>query len=351
MKVGIVCPYDWSVPGGVKTHILGLAASLNKRGVETEVLAPATREEEGIYPVGSAVPIPANGSISRICFSNSARKKIRKRLGIGDIDLVHAHEPAIPSASMLALLGSEIPSVGTFHASAPRSAGYAIARPVLARVLGRLEERIVVSPAARALIERYFPAEYHVIPNGVEFGRYSEGKPREVLEALKPFVLFLGRAEPRKGYPVLVEAMKIVRVKLDVRLVVAGPSRPALLPPWAHYIGAVSEEAKPDAYASADVYCAPSVGGESFGVVLMEAMAAGAPVVCSDLEAYREATGGAALHARVAEAADLAEKLIQVLVDVSLQTELREKGRERSKQFDWEVLCGKVMDVYQAALS
>lgn len=351
MKVGIVCPYDWSTPGGVKTHIAGLAKSLNKQGVETEILSPSNSVEKDIYRLGSTIPIPANGSISRICFSNKARKRIRDRLEKADIDVLHLHEPLIPSTSMLALLSSVIPSVATFHASAPRSLGYALAKPVLGRVARRLEERIVVSPSAEALIGRYFHGDYHVIPNGVEFGRFSQGKAQEILKSLKPFVLFLGRAESRKGYPVLVDAMKILRAERDVGLVVAGPSRPEFLPPWAHYIGGVSEEDKPNVYASADVYCAPSLGGESFGIVLMEAMAAGAPVVCSDLDAYKEAAGGAAILAKAAHPVDLAEKLEQVLNDKSLQAKLREKGRARSKQFDWDVLSEEVRELYEAALS
>jgi phosphatidylinositol alpha-mannosyltransferase len=351
MKVGIVCPYDWGTPGGVKTHIWGLAGALDRNGIETEILAPSNSQEKDIYRLGSTVSIPANGSIARICFSNRARTRIRERLGRGDIDLLHLHEPLIPSTSMLALLTSEIPSVATFHASAPRSFGYAVAKRLLARMARRLEERIVVSPSARNLISKYFEGNFHVIPNGVEYARYSVGKPKEVLESIKPFVLFLGRAESRKGYPVLIDAMKILRAEHDIGLVVAGPSRPDFLPPWAHYIGTVSEEDKPNVYASADLYCAPSLGGESFGVVLLEAMAAGVPVVCSDLHAYVEAAGGAAVHARVAEPADFAEKLALVLTDRRLQSELREKGRERAKQFDWDLLSERVREVYEAALS
>ncbi len=351
MKAGIVCPYDWSTPGGVKTHITGLAKSLNEHGVETEIFSPSNSEEEDIYRLGSTIPIPANGSISRICFSSNARKRILDRLQKADIDLLHLHEPLIPSASMLALLASDLPAIATFHASAPRSFGYAIARPFLARLARRLKERIVVSHSAKALVERYFQGEYHVIPNGVEFGRLSHGKPQETLKSLKPFVLFLGRAETRKGYPILVDAMKILRAEHEVQLVVAGPSRPEILPAWAHYLGGVREEDKPDVYATADVYCAPSLGGESFGIVLMEAMAAGAPVVCSDLEAYKEAAGGAAVLAKTSSPVDLAEKLELVLKDKNLQVKLREKGRDRSKQFDWDVLSLEVKELYEAALS
>ena len=351
MKVGIVCPYDWSVPGGVKSHIIGLTAALRDEGLEVEIMAPASKTEDGMFAVGGSIPIPANGSIARICFSNSARRKLRTRLDRGDIDVLHLHEPAIPSVSMLALGASALPSVATFHASAPSSLGYAVARPFLSRLLQKLDSRVVVSDAARSLIGRYFPGEYQLVPNGIEYSRFAGARPLDVLAPLKPFVLFLGRSEPRKGYPVLLEAMKIVRASLDVRLVVAGPSVPERLPPWAHYIGEVSEEEKPGAYAAADVYCSPSTAGESFGIVLMEAMSSGAPVVASDIDAYRDAAGGAAVLARAGSSADLAEKLIAVLKDEGVAAELKERGRRRAKEFDWASLAGKIIELYEGAVS
>lgn len=351
MNVGIVCPYDWSYPGGVRSHILGLAAALPEASggsVHVEILAPASGEEPGIWAAGRTVGIPANGSVARLCFGPGPARRVAARLRRGDLDILHLHEPAIPSISLLALWEADVPVVATFHAAAERSGGYGIARPLLSHLLGKVDVRIAVSAAARDLVGRYFPAPYRLIPNGVPVARFAGARPDPVLEARKPFVLFVGRPEPRKGFGVLLAAMEQLRRRRpDVWLAMTGDSPGA--PPWVVPLGYVSDERLPGIYAAADVYCAPSLGGESFGIVLVEAMAAGAPVVCSDLAGYRSAAASAARLVPPGDPTALAEALEEVLADPSVAAGLVERGRSRAAEVDWRVLAGDVLACYRDA--
>jgi phosphatidylinositol alpha-mannosyltransferase len=349
--VALVCPYDWSHPGGVKTHISGLAVALAERGVDTEIIAPAASDIEGVFVAGRSLAVPANGSVARLCFSKSAKTRIVRRLAYGDIDVVHLHEPAIPSVSLLALMGTELPSIATFHASATRSAGYGIAKPVLARYLDRLKERIVVSGAARTLISRYFPGEYRVIPNGIDTRLYSDVEPDPFVASHSPSVLFVGRSEPRKGLSVAVSAMEKLKHELpDVSFVTVGPE-PSELPAWGHALGAVDQVRLASIYKAADVFCAPSISGESFGIVLAEAMASGTPVVCSDLPGYVDAAAGAVVHVPAGDAIATAAALRLVLTDPEVGAELKAKGLARAAQLDWRTIVDDVIDCYQRAVS
>lgn len=352
MKVGIVCPYDWSYPGGVRSHILGLAEALPEvtaGRIDAEILAPASKPEPGIWAAGRTLAVPANGSVARITFGPGARRRLRERVSRGDLDVLHLHEPAIPSLSLLALLEARLPVVATFHASAERSLGYAVARPLLGRVLGRIDVRIAVSEAARALIGAYFPGDYRMIPNGVPVSRFAGAVPDPELQALKPFVLFVGRPEPRKGFGDLVRAVGELRRHVDVRLVTT--SAPDDRPDWVVALGQVPDTRLPGIYAAADVYCAPSLGGESFGIVLVEAMAAGTPVVCSDLPGYRGAARDAALFVEPGDSGALAVALAKVLADPAEAAEMAARGRRRAAQLDWRRLAGEVAACYEDALS
>ncbi|MGH2773771.1 MAG: glycosyltransferase family 4 protein, partial [Actinomycetota bacterium] len=266
MKVGMVCPYDWSYPGGVRSHITGLVPALKRRGVEVQIIAPASRPEPDIFRAGRTIGIPFNGSVARLCFSIKARNKIAARLAKGDFDLLHIHEPASPSIGLLALSVSRIPVVATFHAASAGSRAYALARPVLARPFRRITERIAVSSEALRLVSAHFPGNYEQIPNGIDRRLFSSAAPRAELQALKPFVLFVGRDEPRKGLRVALEAMGVVRSSFDARLVVAGDTS-MRLPDWATRLGAVPNQDLPSVYRAADVFVAPSLRGESFGIV------------------------------------------------------------------------------------
>lgn len=349
MKVGLVCPYDWSYPGGVRTHIIGLAGALEDQGIETEIIAPSTNEENGIFSVGGSVGVPGNGSIARICFSRSAAVRVGRRLAAGDLDLVHLHEPGLPSVSLLALFKARgLPVVATFHAARDKSLGYAAFRPILGRWLSRIDERITVSTAASELISSYFPSNYRLIPNGIQASRYLGAEPNPKFEPLKPFVLFVGRPEPRKGFEVLRAAVEEVRGQHEVRLVATIPPK-AGLPAWVEQLGAVPDEHMPGLFASADVFCAPSLGGESFGIVLLEAMAAGAPVVASDLPGYREAAGQAAFLVPAGDPACVADGIRRVFNEPETADRLRLAGRDRARSLDWSVLVKEILDVYRQA--
>lgn len=346
----MVCPYDWSYPGGVRSHVVGLSSALRNAGHEVEVMAPASSSEPGIFVLGGSLGIPFNGSVARLCFSPAANARVKEWLGAGGVDLLHLHEPAIPSVSMLALRHARVPVVATFHASAPRSFAYQVARPVLRPLVERISQRVAVSEASKHLISTYFPGLYHLIPNGIEFRRFAEAEPDPDLSAVKPFVLFVGRPEPRKGLPIAVEAMRLVRRRLAVEMVAVGPTA-GDVPPWVRALGSVSQDRLPGIYKAADVFCAPSLSGESFGIVLAEAMAAGTPVVCSDIPGYVEAAEGAALHAPAGDAGATAELITGLLSDPFKAADLAAVGKERARELDWGVLSRHIMDLYEAAVS
>lgn len=349
MKVGIVCPYDWSFPGGVRSHIQGLAAALDRRGIKVEIIAPATKKEPEVFNAGRTLGIPYNGSVARLCLSPQANRRIRKRLGLGDIDLLHIHEPFSPSVSMLSVHQAKVPVVATFHASQVRSKAYATAKPFLELLMEKISGRIAVSKAALSLISNYFPGEYHNIPNGIQMARFAEAKPAEGVAGGRPYVLFVGRPEPRKGLEVAVAAVEKVRESYPVELVAVGPT-PRDVPRWVNALGAVSQEELPGIYRSASVFCAPSISGESFGIVLAEAAAAGVPVVASDLPGYVEAAAGAALHAPVGDASITASMILSVLTDADRASRMIARGRKRAWQLDWDVLAIQILQVYDAAL-
>jgi phosphatidylinositol alpha-mannosyltransferase len=269
-------------------------------------------------------------------------------------DVVHLHEPLIPSLSLLALLRATAPTVGTFHAAASSSFAYSASRPVLARAVDRLDVRTAVSDAARALISRYFPGEYLLTPNGVDVARFASADPLDF--GAEKSVLFFGRLEPRKGLEVLIRAMADVHAP-GARLVVAGdgPQRresrllAERLEVNASFLGPLSEGDKPRAFCAAAVYCAPAIGRESFGIVLLEAMAAGAPVVCSDLPGFRSVCGDAAVYVQPNDPAALAVALRRVLTDDRRRDEMRAAGAVTAAKFDWSVLVRRVEDVYELA--
>lgn len=348
MKIGMVCPYDWSFPGGVRSHIQGLSEALGRKGIEVLIFAPATKDEDGIFDAGRTLPIPYNGSVARLCLSPQANRRIRKRFAVGDLDLIHIHEPLSPSISMLAVHQAKVPIVGTFHASQVKSKAYATAKPFLELLMEKIKERIVVSKSAHHLISNYFPGDYHNIPNGIRMSEFSEAVPAAGLAGGRPYVLFVGRPEPRKGLEVAVKAVEKVRESFPIEMVAVGPTAKDV-PSWVYALGPVSQSELPGIYRAAKVFCAPSLGGESFGIVLVEAAAAGVPVVCSDIPGYVEAAAGAALHAPPGDAGAIASMILSVLTDPDRASRMIARGRKRARQLDWDVLAGQIIEVYGAA--
>ena len=302
MRIAIVSPYDWTVPGGVNNHVRSLADELRRRGCDVDVLAPAARalSEAGFVGLGGSVPVPYNGSVARIAFGPRALARVRRAVGRGRYDLLHVHEPLSPSVGLLAARAARVPVVATFHANLDRSLALSLARPVLRRTFDRLDARIAVSPSARDTWQRWFGGSMQVIPNGVGAEFFSKPEPLPGYRAGDPTVLFVGRLEPRKGLVYLVRAFLRLKPSFPrLRLLVVGRGDPkqqekvmAMVPPRLRtdvlFAGSVPQDDLPSYFASADVFCAPSLGGESFGIVLAEAMAVGVPVVCSDIAGYRD---------------------------------------------------------------
>jgi phosphatidyl-myo-inositol alpha-mannosyltransferase len=364
MKVAITCPYAWDRPGGVQTHVRALARKLAARDHEVLVLAPTVgrthQSEEGfrMARAGRAVPVPANGSVAPIAFGPRTSSVAAAELEGFSPDVLHVHEPLVPSVSFLALRAGATPAVGTFHAATERSLGYRAARRVLEPMAQRLAVRTAVSPAARALAAQYFPGDYVLTPNGVDVARFERARARRTdARDAKKKILFLSRIEPRKGLQTLIQALATMR-DLDVSLEVvgSGPQERAsralakTLLVEAEFRSGMSDDEVAEAYAQADVFCAPGVGGESFGIVLLEAMAAGTPVVCSDLPAFKAVAGEAAIYAEPGNPSSLSAALRRVLGDNGSADRLRKLGSAVARRYDWDRLVGGVELAYEMAL-
>lgn len=361
MRVGLICPYAWDEVGGVQSHVGSLASTLRLRGHEVRILAPRSvtfrgKPEEGVVFTGRAVPVPANGSVAPVSFGPGAAARVRTEIGRFKPDVLHIHEPLIPSTSLLALLTTAVPAVGTFHVSAASSFGYRVAAPVLERAAQRLAVRTAVSDAAREFAARYFPGEYALTPNGIDVARFDSAVPADLGPGAG--ILFLSRLERRKGAEVLIQAMTRLR-DLDASVVVGGdgPERRRLealakrLEVPVRFLGRVAHEDVAGLFAGASLYCAPALGGESFGIVLVEAMAAGAPIVCSDLDGFRSVAAAAARLVPPGDAGALARALREVLQDPGSRADMTKMGRRLSSMYDWSRLAANVEAIYERAAS
>jgi phosphatidyl-myo-inositol alpha-mannosyltransferase len=364
VRIGIVCPYSFDIPGGVQYHVRDLAEVFLAQGHHVSVLAPAV-EREVLPPymvtAGRAVPVRFNGSVARLNIGPTAAARVSKWVESGEFDLIHLHEPITPSVAILALWAAEGPIVATFHSSTLRSRAYQAAYPIVRPSLEKITARIAVSEDARRTVTTHLGGDAVVIPNGVFVNRFDRAEPRAAWLGTpeRPTVAFLGRMEePRKGMPVLAAALPSVLDALPgLRVLVAGPGDPRevtddLAPEVAaacEFLGPVSDEDKARLLASVDLYVAPNTGGESFGIILIEAMSAGAPVLASDLPAFvRVLDGGAAGATFVNEdSKDLGRRLVELIRDPERRRELALRGRRRAGVFDWSVVASDVMAVYE----
>ena len=362
LRVGLVCPYSLDVPGGVQNHVLGLARTLSARGHDVAVLAPGERSPRAsarlpayVTTTGRALAVPHNGSVARVAFGPRAAVRVRRWLDDGRFDLVHVHEPATPSLSVLALWAATSPVVATFHTSQDR--GWALgtsAATVLRPGLRKIAAHVAVSEAAGRTVARYLPVEPVLVPNGID-RRDDVGEP---LPTPVPALLFVGRLdEPRKGLRVLLQALPtIVERHPEVRLTVVGPGTPPAVPTEAadrvRFVGAVDDEEKAALLAAADVLVAPNTGGESFGIVLAEAMAAGTAVAASDLASFRDVLedGRCGVLFRTGDPQALALAVDRLLSEPGLRRLVAGRARTASVAYDWSRVAARVEQVYDGVL-
>ena len=363
MRIGIVCPYSLDAPGGVQAHVMDLAAELRGRRHDVRVLAPAGADAdlpEWVTSAGDSIAIPYNGSIARLNFGAAVARRARRWLDAYDFDLLHIHEPITPSVGMLALQAATCPVVGTFHAALDRSLARELLSPATVPLMERITARIAVSEEARRTLIQYHGGDAVVIPNGVyvaPFAAAAKDDPRFVGTPEAPTISFLGRLdEPRKGLQVLAAAVPAVLERVPgARFLIAGRgeagAQRAALARYGdavEFLGGVSAM-----LASASCYVAPQTGGESFGIVLVEAMAAGTRVVASDLVAFSDVLGSGAYGAlfRNGDGADLARAVVETLTDAPAADARREAAAVAVGHYDWAAVTDSVLDVYDMALS
>jgi phosphatidylinositol alpha-mannosyltransferase len=339
VRVALVCPYSWSVPGGVQSHVAGLARALRALGYEVDVLAPADRPTSDIVALGRSVPIPSNGSVQRVALSPASVARTSRAVRRG-YDVVHLHEPMLPAVCLTAVAASRAPLVGTFHMYRHELLWYRVFAPVVRAAARRLDARIAVSSAACGYVARTLPGDYDVIPNGIDHASFASlDRAREGRR-----ILFVGRPEPRKGLPVLLDAF--ARLDDDTELILVGPTD--RYGGRVRALGRVDETRLREELASADVVCAPSLRGESFGLVLVEAMAAGAPVVASRITGYEEVVPDeAGVLVPPGDADALAEALRRLLADDDLRRRLGNAGGDASRRYDWSNVAARVSAVYE----
>jgi len=365
MRIGFVSPYAWDIPGGVQAHIRDLAQYFRGAGHEVSILAPATSEElpndESVVYAGKPVAIPYNGAVARVLFGPVAASRVRQWIAKGEFDILHLHEPAIPSLSLLACSIAEGPMVGTFHVAAPRQkVAFAIA-PLLEPVIEKLRARIAVSEIARETLRIHLDTDAVVIPNGIDsqFFRKPDAHRSESSDVV---IGFIGRFdEPRKGLDVLIEALpQIVRRLPNVKVLVAGPGEasealarvPAPFRSRVAFIGRLNEEEKAKFFKSIDIYVAPNTGGESFGIILAEAMAAGCAIVASNLPAFELLLDGGRLG-RIfenGESGSLAEQIVELGLDPKARANLGLTSEQSADRFDWQTVGPEIMNVYLHAI-
>lgn len=365
MKIGIACPYAWDIPGGVQIHIRDFAEELLRRGYSVSVIAPGDDDDDlppYVTTVGRPVAIPYNGSVARVSFGPRVAARVRRWLVDGDFDVVHVHEPASMSLGMLATWWADVPVVATSHSAQRRSRAMSAAQGILQSAFEKLTAHIAVSEEARRTLVHHIGGDAVLIPNGLYVDRFAV-PPRPQWRSEDGTLSFLGRLdEQRKGLQVLLEAWPTIHDAFpQARLLVAGRGdieqiQQGIAPEHrdtVEFLGGVSDEDKAAMLASSDIYVAPHIGGESFGIVLAEAMAAGAPVLASDLEAFRAVLDDGRLGALVpvGDADALARRAIEMLGDPELRERYRQAASVGVRRYDWSNVTDEVLAVYEMAIA
>ncbi|MFC9871898.1 glycosyltransferase family 4 protein [Nocardia salmonicida] len=361
MKIGMICPYSFDVPGGVQAHVVELARVFIERGHKVSVLAPASDDTplpDFVVSAGRAVAIPYNGSVARLSFGPMAYTRIRRWIDSNDFDVLHIHEPNAPSLSMLALKIAEGPIVATFHTSTTKSLVLSTFQGVLRPYHEKISGRIAVSELARRWQVEALGSDAVEIPNGVDVSAFARGEPLDGYPRAGRTVLFLGRYdEPRKGMDVLLGALPaLIEHHPGVQILIVGRGDEDRLRREAgehaghlRFLGQVSDAEKAAALRSADVYVAPNLGGESFGIILIEAMAAGTPVVASELDAFRRVLrdGTAGLLTPIGDSAALATAIDTLLTDDETRERLVSTATQVVAGYDWPVVAEQILRVYE----
>ena len=365
LRIGIACPYSWDVPGGVQQHIRDLAEALIELGHEVSVIAPADDDRPlppYVVPAGKATPVPYNGSVARLAFGPLSANRVRRWLRDGAFDVLHVHEPSVPSLSLLACWVASGPIVATVHTAMRKSRWLLASQPVLRSALEKIDGRIAVSEAARSTFVEHLGGDAVLIPNGVATRRYRHAEPLDGWPGDGGAIGFLGRMEePRKGLAILLRAFEILAPgRPGLRLLIAGHGDidelrerlPEELRDRAVFLGEVSEEDKIRLLHSVDVFCSPNTGGESFGIVTAEAMAAGVPIVASDIPAFRDVLrdGRAGELFAAGDADDLAAAAGRLLDDPARRAELSVAALDAVADYDWGIVAGKVVSVYETVV-
>jgi phosphatidyl-myo-inositol alpha-mannosyltransferase len=371
MKILLSTPFDFAYPGGVNDHVYYLNKELRRQGHKTRVLSPHSNNkclENGHHVrIGRSIPLPANGSTARITLSPLVGKRVKEFLRSEHFDIVHLHEPLTPTLQLSVLRHSNAVNIATFHAFRPTHFGYNMAyiwfKPLLKYYLGNLHGRIAVSEPAKDFISQYFPGECAIVPNGINYEAYGPDVPTvKHLRSHAPTVLFVGRYnESRKGIRYLLEAMRLLQQRIaNARLLVVGPGEPEYLQRTAACMGIrnvviageVPKDELPSYYATCDVFCAPSTGRESFGIVLLEGMAAGKPVVATDIDGYRSVVrdGREGLLVEPRNPHALADAIGTLFSNDDLRRSLGMEGRKRARAFAWPAVARQVVECYQEAI-
>lgn len=354
LRIGMVSPYSLTIPGGVQQQVLALARALREKGHEVRVLGPCDGPppDPFVTPLGNSLPTAVNGSVAPLAPDASAALRTIRALNDEAFDVLHVHEPLVPGPSMTSLLVKMAPVVATFH-SAGESAAYRTFSRQLKWIASRIDIRVAVSKDAVELAQRYIGGDYEVLFNGIELGMF-ESMPQKTREKV---IFFLGRHEPRKGLSVLIDAMSFLPQDVTLWVGSDGPETESLREKTRddariQWLGRISEEDKLDRLARASVFCAPSLRGESFGIVLIEAMAAGVPVVSTNIDGYRNvATDGVnAILVEPGNARALASSLARVLTDSHFSQQLAANGVTRARQFSMDSLADHYLELYQKAL-
>jgi phosphatidylinositol alpha-mannosyltransferase len=368
MRVGLVSPYDFASPGGVNDHVRNLAVRLQQLGHESRIFAPSSRadvdfDSARFYRIGTPIAIRVNDSVARIALSFHLLNRVKAIIAEERFDVLHFHEPLMPALPMTMLRMSTTANVGTFHAFAPSNVGYFYGRPLLKSYLAHLHRAIAVSEPARAFVNRYFPEfRMRVIPNGIDLSVYRPGlTPIRHLRDDKVNILFLGRLEKRKGLGDLLRAYGAASARVPrSRLIIVGdgPLRGKIESYVARHrlpnvvvAGYVPDSVKPRYFGSADIFCAPATGAESFGIVLLEALASGVPVVATEVPGYMSVleSGKDSITVQPKNWRELAASLVILARDRELRGRLGAYGTQKAARYSWEVVASAVVEVYQEA--